>query len=234
MFLKKKNICCLIPFYNEGNNVLLLIKRISKISLIDEIVCVDGGSTDKVSDIISVKYPKVKLLKLNKKGGKAEDVKRSLNLVKSDYVLLLDADIRNLDFRKIKQGIEEYLKINTESILIYVNTKTHMIEKLLKGNYIVCGDRILKRKHLKEVFQNYRPSGYQLEVAINQYALDRNMDILFKNIIFDIPNKSQKWGFFRGLFKDISMQFEILNYTGIIGWIKQYRIFTKIIKEGRK
>jgi glycosyltransferase involved in cell wall biosynthesis len=64
------SISCLIPFYNEGNQILKVLEVISKVNGIDQIVAIDDGSTDLAFLKIQSKFPKVRLIRHQKKSRK--------------------------------------------------------------------------------------------------------------------------------------------------------------------
>jgi hypothetical protein len=70
---------------------------------------------------------------------------------------------------------------------------------------------------------------YQLEVAINQYFLSNNLnEKCFWSPSSAINNyKYRKLKFLKGIFKDLLMYFNILNYIGVDNYIKHIFHFCK-------
>jgi hypothetical protein len=84
-----------------------------------------------------------------------------------------------------------------------------------------------KLRHLKKALTEYKPHGYQIELAVNQYMMTKNKRVFWmsSNALNTYP--IQKRGFIRGIWKIITMQMEILSYIGFINFFKQEMRFCK-------
>ena len=58
-----------------------------------EIVVADNASTDNSIEILSQKFPTVKIIRLDKNYGFAEGYNRALNLIDAEYFVLLNSDV---------------------------------------------------------------------------------------------------------------------------------------------
>lgn len=95
-----------LPTYNEVGtigNILKVIKKklVIDYPLLDEIILIDGGSTDGTLEIVEEAGVKVyfqdKVLRgLGKAQGKGEGLWKSLYCMKGDIIVWIDADIRNI------------------------------------------------------------------------------------------------------------------------------------------
>src|SRR5690606_30928038 len=103
--MNKPSYVCIIPTYNEGERVLHVLSEIVKSKLIDEIICVNDGSTDNTTVVISQNYPEVRLLSLSANKGKTEAIRLGAIESRNEYVLLLDADLRSLNFQEIDAAL---------------------------------------------------------------------------------------------------------------------------------
>ena len=92
---KSKVVSCVIPARNESGHLDQIVKGISAVTEIDYIVIVEGGSTDRTYEIASKlaerEPKKVFCLKQSKK-GKFNAVLEGSNYIKSDFVVVWDAD----------------------------------------------------------------------------------------------------------------------------------------------
>lgn len=106
-YKKKKNlsVSVIIPTLNEEDNilkVLLPLMELIKKELIDDLIVVDGGSTDSTVDICKEVGCKIYLSdsivldeKIPLSKGKGIQLWKSIFLNKSDIVCFVDADIKN-------------------------------------------------------------------------------------------------------------------------------------------
>lgn len=108
---KRKNlsISLCLPTLNEektiGKEILIMKSELmTRYPLLDEIVVVDSGSTDKTRDIVAsydvdVYEASDILPELEKFKGKGENLWKALYITKGDIIVYLDADIKNIHHR---------------------------------------------------------------------------------------------------------------------------------------
>jgi glycosyltransferase involved in cell wall biosynthesis len=84
----------IIPVYNEEKTIAQIIKKISKLKDISQVIVVDDGSTDQTAEILKTFSSNKKIKIIHKQnGGKGSAVREGLKYVKGDYVLIQDADL---------------------------------------------------------------------------------------------------------------------------------------------
>ena len=89
-----KKLSIIIPIYNEGKNLKILLKKIDLIKLAKikiEIIAVDDGSTDD-SLFILKKFKKIKIL-TQKNQGKGKAVQLGISKSSGDYIIIQDGDL---------------------------------------------------------------------------------------------------------------------------------------------
>ena len=107
----KKNfkISLCLPTLNEGKTigkeiVIMKSELMTRYPLLDEIVVVDSGSTDKTREIARAYgadvYEATEILpRLEQYKGKGENLWKALYITKGDIIIYLDADIKNIHHR---------------------------------------------------------------------------------------------------------------------------------------
>src|SRR4051812_13633595 len=100
--MNNKKCSCILPFFNEAERILPVLSVLTAVKNLSEIVCVDDGSTDNASDNIKEKFPNIVIVKNDKNMGKSDAVARGLKSVTSEYVLLMDADLYNLQTEELE------------------------------------------------------------------------------------------------------------------------------------
>lgn len=139
---KNPLISCLIPVYNEAENIAILIpalcEYLAKLSSRYEIVIIDDGSHDnsaKVAIALSVSYP-VKVLQLSRNFGKENALTAGIDHSQGDVILMLDADFQHpLDmlpkfFELWRQGYDMVYGVRTNR-----DHETRIKRLLTKGFY---------------------------------------------------------------------------------------------------
>jgi glycosyltransferase involved in cell wall biosynthesis len=85
-----------IPAYNERATVEEILRRVEAVSLADEIVVVDDGSTDGTSELlkeIAPAHPLVRLISHERNLGKGAAVRTGIQAATCDLILIQDADL---------------------------------------------------------------------------------------------------------------------------------------------
>jgi len=83
----------IVPVYNEEKTISTILNKLIDVRAVKEIIVVDDGSVDKsVAKIKRIKSNKIKLIS-KKNGGKGSAVRKGLESVTGDYVLIQDADL---------------------------------------------------------------------------------------------------------------------------------------------
>lgn len=216
MELNRDHFSCLIPFYNEGRALLNVLSVLRNVNLIDQLICVDDGSINNLSASIIKAFPEVQLIKLSENRGKAEAVKVGLTHVKNDFVLLMDADLENVESTEISQGLNCFIRSRMLDSLVFQNCgDNYFIDHfLLRKDVVFSGKRVISRNDLTAVLEK-NPRGFQLELAINLYQMASDRRVAWVGNSAYNPHKVKKMGFLKGMFADIRNDLKLFRYAGI-------------------
>jgi len=221
---------CLIPFYNEAEKVLEVLKVLSKIRKFEQLVAVDDGSNDSASKEIKKHFPEVKLVKLRKNRGKAAAVAAGLKYVGSDYVMLFDADVNNIKPREVRRALRKITKPEIDLIILNKvdpNPDYVLTNKFSVYSRIACvfsGERVLKTKDLKNALSK-KPDGYQLEPMINQYIMENNKTAKWVKSSIKHPYAYANGGAKQVAKKYTAMALQIIQGVGVVSFIEQLAAF---------
>lgn len=212
---------CIIPFHNEKDCVLNVITAVKKCKYISEIICVDDGSTDGSSKKVKETFKNVALIKLSKNIGKTGAILAGARAAKNPYLVLMDADLNNIDFKKIDKGIEAFRLDGKIKMIIFKMNNFMILSKLLRHNILLSGNVIINKADLIKAVNLFKPTGYQLETAVNQYMMDKNYKVV--NIPFDAKGLSpiSKNGLFWVIKRDLKMYPSLIRLVGIKNFVKQ-------------
>lgn len=91
-----KTLTVLVPFFNEESTIIDSLSELDKISISNEIILIDDGSTDSsfelVQDFIADKK-KYKTIQSTFNKGKGDALNQSRTHITSEYVVIHDADL---------------------------------------------------------------------------------------------------------------------------------------------
>lgn len=224
---KKGKVVVVIPAYNEEENILSTIKSVGEIDLIDEIVIVDDGSSDRTSEI--VRDLDVKLITLKKNSGKGYAIKRAIEEIDYEYVVLLDGDLGDSSYEVnnlIKPVINDECDV---TIARFGKAKKKggfgLVKNLAKyGVYFYTGEKIDttlsgQRVYKKEVVERitYIPNRFGVEVAMTVGTFRNNFKIKEVDVVMSHSETGRDINGFihRGRqFLDILITLIKLSYKG--------------------
>ena len=107
-----KKVSVIIPAFNEEETVGKVIKVISNVSYVDEIIVVNDGSTDNTESEVVKAGAKVINHDVNK--GKGEALYTGYMNAECDIIAFIDADIYNLTSKKVEAMIKPILDGKTD------------------------------------------------------------------------------------------------------------------------
>ncbi|MBI1982234.1 MAG: glycosyltransferase [Candidatus Levybacteria bacterium] len=98
----KSGVSAIVPAYNEEKKIKGVLKALTRSSYVNEIICINDGSTDKTLKILQ-STPEITIINLKRNRGKGFAVARGIEKAKGEVILLIDADIRGLNDKHIAQ-----------------------------------------------------------------------------------------------------------------------------------
>lgn len=223
--MKTKRCCCLVPCYNEAERVGNVLKVLIQLDNCDQIICVDDGSTDNTSDVIRREYPQIILLRSDENLGKTGAVHLGAQKTDCEYIFLVDADLRNIKINEFDAAIATVKEYSEIDLLILRRIKKDRFSRMMRGDILITGERIIRTEDLLDILQSNKIDGYQLEVAINQYMLERRKIVRWMPVSSVGIMSLRKIGVWPGLKKEILMFPKIYSYLGIRKTIMQFLFF---------
>lgn len=221
---------CLIPFYNEEERIMGVLQVLSKLRKLNQIIAIDDGSDDNASQKIAANFPQVKLVKLKKNQGKAAAVAAGIKYVRSEFVLLFDADVNNIKQREVNRALKKITNPKIDLIILkkvepnpdYVLTNKFSVYSRI--SCVFSGERVLSTADLKKILAQ-KPAGYQLEPMINQYMMSNNKTAKWVKSSIKHPYAYSEGGVKQVAKKYSSMASQIIEGVGVVSFIEQLATF---------
>lgn len=221
-----KRTSCIIPFWNEGLFLFNVLDEASRTRNINEIICVDDASENDNYKEIQRRYPHIKLVRLSENVGKTDAIREGLKIATGNYILLLDADLQNLNHRDLERAIRAVYRNPAIDMLILRRVNADLLIRMYRADVLFTGERILKKADLLEVLHG-PAKRWQLESAINTWMY------LNKKKVYWIPqsatntDKSLKWGLIQGLINDVRTFADMMFATGLSNFFRQIFFYAK-------
>ena len=203
-----------------------LLDEVVQTNNINQIICVDDASQEDNSRESVKRYPYIGLIRLCKNIGKSGAIRRGLKRAKGNFILLLDADLRNIDHKEIEKAIDSIKQTEDLDMLILRRVKANIFLRLIRSDTLYSGERIIKKTYLEEILNN-KVEGWRLEYAINNYMYKQGKKVRWSSHSGINTNKIRKWGFLNGLINEIRMYADILNEAGFLNLFRHILFFAK-------
>ncbi len=216
-----QTIDCIIPFYNEGLRVGAIVSEALKSPYIRRVICVDDGSVD--TSILLPKDPRIVLCRHTKNLGKTEAVRTGLKHVRTIYTFLVDADLLGFTVSMINECIRHVLAANLD-LFILRRKDTVITSQWLRLDILFAGERIMRTDLLRRALQG-PIVGYQMEAAMNQYALVKKLKTGLIYLPFIQYRKVAKHGYVKGLWREFLAMRQVAQYRGLMDIARQIAIF---------
>lgn len=221
--MESVSVSAIVPFYNEGNRILYVLDILKDLQNVDEIICVDDGSTDNAIEKVRERDTNIIVLENPYNQGKSAAIAKGISHARGEYIFLIDADMSNLRKDELETAITKAKQADI-SMIILKRIHDPLGAKITRGDVLVSGERILKKSDLLEVLKT-NPRHFQIETAINLYMMNN------KKIVYWYPHsgknfhKIKKKGLPRGVFEELAMNYSMYAFAGVLQYLKLMVLF---------
>lgn len=203
-------VSVLIPAYNEEPRVGKVIDAAFSSSLVDEVIVISDGSSDRTVDVALNHGAKVVELFLNQ--GKGDAIITGAKLCSNDLILLLDADLLGMTNKHIDSLIMPVLKKEADtSIGIFLSGKLNTTLAQLLAPYL-SGQRVINKNFILNNITKLKSKGYAFETIM--FVLVRKLRLREKVVFLKGSSqvtKEEKLGLTKGLYHRLKMYHQILK-----------------------
>ncbi len=169
-------VTAVVPVYNEEKTIKNVLEILTSSDRIDNIIVIDGRSTDDTPNII--KKFKVKIITLKKPKGKGYAVKVGTKNIKSNIILLCDADLIGLRKEHIDKLLKPMFK-NDAVMVIGLRDKGNIIANAIMPYFpLTGGERAILTKVFMEIRKNQLIEGWGLESVMNDYCKKKKLKVI--------------------------------------------------------
>ena len=113
------SISAIIPFLNEEKKIAHVVQQLLKNPLIDEVICINDGSTDKSVQKLKKYTQRIHLIDLKTNHGKGYALAKGIEKAKGEIVVFFDADLTNLTQEHIDSLLEPIVVKKARAVLGY-------------------------------------------------------------------------------------------------------------------
>jgi len=206
-------IAVIIPAYDEEKTISNVLKPISTLSIIDEIIVVSDGSHDRTASI--ARSYNAHVIEFDENHGKTNAVLAGVQNTDADIILMLDADLIGLTQEHVINLLQPVVEKKVEMTVGIFNSGRGATDFAQKIAPFLSGQRAICRSVLEKL-ENYKITSYGIEMALTLMAQKEKI----KTQLVYLPNlthlmKEEKRGFLLGFLSRMKMYWDILLIFGI-------------------
>ena len=230
----KNSLAVIVPFFNEEKTIELSLRRLLKIDIVQQIICVNDCSQDKSLEIveqIKKEDARIEIISNKVNNGKGHAITSAKKYVKTSHVAIHDADLEYFpeDLASMWERVEKY----TDSLILgsrfigsssrkNIYKRTYIANKLMSlffsfVNFYKVSDvatcyKLFPNKFFQSI--NIHEKGFSIEIELLSKFLK------FNRSIFEVPIKYEGRSYSEG--KKIKSKDGILYLINTI----KYRFLT--------
>ncbi|QPM69280.1 glycosyltransferase family 2 protein [Atribacter laminatus] len=206
---KNHRITSIIAAYNEEKTIGPIIDVLKRVPVIEQIVVVSDGSTDRTVDI--ARSRNVEVVDLISNVGKGGALYRGLEYIRTDVVLLLDADLVGLEESHVLSLVHPVTEREADVTIGVFEEGRFATDFAQKIAPLLSGQRAIRTDVIQNI-SDLEVSRYGVEVAMNRYI--RKNGVTMK--LVKLPGlthvmKEEKMGLMKGFRHRVKMYWEILK-----------------------
>ena len=161
--IKNRAISVIVPVYNEEKTIAEVLASLISFPCVDEVICVDDGSTDSTCHRLKKYQNKINLIRLLKNKGKGYALYRGVMAAKGEIIIFFDSDIVGLAEKDIKIMVNCLLRGKTKMVL--GNPGGAKVLNLYFKS--LTGERAFFRRDLLSITEKLKTSGFGAETYLN-------------------------------------------------------------------
>jgi glycosyltransferase involved in cell wall biosynthesis len=203
-------VTCIVPAYNEAARIGAVLTVATAHPALTEVIVVDDGSQDGTAEVAAA-TPGVRLIRMERNGGKTRAVARGVAEARGRFLLLLDSDLQGLTLAALSALLAPVLAGQAQAA-ISLRGNAPWPWRALGVDYI-SGERVIPRDLLagQEQALTALPK-FGLEVHMNRQILAQRLDVAIVPWPgVRSPLKSEKQGLLPGLRADARMLADIFR-----------------------
>jgi len=205
-------VAAIIPACNEESRIGTVLEVVTQADVVDEIIVVNDGSTDKTAQVAK-SFPGVYLIDKRSNEGKGAALTTGIENTGCDILVFIDADLVGFKVRHIEDLVNPLLQ--EDDLMMTVGKfsggrlRTDLSQTLIPS---ISGQRALRRSFMEGI--NFSEAGFGVEIALTRYAQQSGAKIK-EVIINDVTHitKEEKLGIAKGTWARLGMYSDMVkNY----------------------
>jgi glycosyltransferase involved in cell wall biosynthesis len=168
----RKTVSAIVPVFDEEKTVGGVVEALLQSRLIDEVICVNDGSTDGSLAVLGAFGERISLVNLEENHGKGYALVAGIRMAQGEIVVFFDSDLANLSDMHIGMLLTPILDGHARASLGYP-TKDALLSVLPAMLADLTGERAYYRKDLLPLLARMETTRFGVEVLLNDAFRER-------------------------------------------------------------
>ena len=214
--MQNQKVAAIVPALNEEGNVGDVLKVLLQAKILDEVILINDGSTDRTGKI--GEELGVKVINRAKPGGKGNAMREGVEATDAGIIVFFDADLIGLAPEHASLLVEPIIK-GEAAMCAGIRQRWGGLPKLwamIDPLLAIGGERAMKR----ELFEALPPKfiqGFAVETALNYYCYRKKLKVQYPILKgLTVIVKEKKWGFWKGFKNRIKMLWQMLRIRFVL------------------
>lgn len=168
---KKKKVSAIVSVYNEEKTVENVITSLLNCYLVDELIVVNDGSTDKSGQIISKlqESHSFKHIDFPQNRGKSYAMATGVETAQGEVIVFVDADIIGLKCSHIQKMLYPLLNREADMVIGQPYADSKKKDDPLKSLEMLAGERAVYKQDVLPIIDKMKHTRYGAETLMNLY-----------------------------------------------------------------
>jgi glycosyltransferase involved in cell wall biosynthesis len=203
--MNSPRVVAIVPAYNEEQTIAKVLEVLVQSPLLDEVLVVSDGSTDRTVEIAHTFG--VRVLDLKENQGKGGALSAAVKKTDQEIVLFVDADLYAFSLQHIEDLVTPVVK-GACGMCVGIRDRGPVISRIGRHLPLITGERALKREVFTRVPEKYL-TGFMVEPALN-FSCNMQGWKIARIIMWNVKirRKIQKMGMLKGLRGYCTMVFQ--------------------------
>ena len=214
--MHKPVIAAIVPVYNEELNVSGVLEVLHASCILDEIILVDDGSTDRTGEILNqaaASDQRMRVIRHERNKGKGQAIFSGWATTVAPILLLLDADLKNLTPAHIHDLVAPVIDHRADMTLGLFQGGHLSTDLSHRLSPFLTGQRGVRTEILRNISRE-AAAGYGFEVALSVAAQQHNyrtMVVALKGVWHPSSEFRAERGFWGGVLWKLRMYGQVIR-----------------------
>lgn len=161
--IKGKTVSVVVSVYNEEKTIGGVLEALLKAKKLDEIICINDGSSDQSKKEMARFKEKTKIVDFNKNRGKGAAMAEGVKMATGDIVVFFDGDLVGVKPSHVYKIVNPLVEGKSEVVMAKYDTKK--VFNIYRSE--LSGERAYFRAQLLPHLERFKKSRYGVETYLN-------------------------------------------------------------------